>query len=49
MLERLKLGEVTVDEVLKNLKNLPYEDLGFARIIITEALDAGAGGNLLSR
>ena len=32
MLERLKLGEVTVDEVLKNLKNLPYEDLGFARI-----------------
>lgn len=32
LLERLKAGEVTVDEVLKDLKNLPYADLGFARI-----------------
>lgn len=32
LLERLKAGEVTVDEVLKELKNLPYKDLGFARI-----------------
>jgi len=32
LLERLQAGEVTVDEVLEDLKNLPYEDLGFARI-----------------
>ena len=32
LLEKLKSGEVTVDEVLNQLKNLPYEDLGFARI-----------------
>ncbi len=32
LLEKLQAGEVTVDEVLKELKNLPYEDLGFARI-----------------
>jgi len=32
LLEDLKAGKVTVDEVLKELKNLPYEDLGFARI-----------------
>jgi len=32
LLEQLKAGDVTVDEVLKELKNLPYEDIGFARI-----------------
>ncbi|MGI5860097.1 MAG: nickel pincer cofactor biosynthesis protein LarB [Tepidanaerobacteraceae bacterium] len=32
LLERLQAGDVTVSEVLKELKNLPYEDLGFARI-----------------
>ena len=32
LLEKLQEGDVTVDEALKELKNLPYEDLGFARI-----------------
>lgn len=32
LLERLKSGEVSVDETLNRLKHLPYEDLGFAMI-----------------
>ena len=32
LLEKLKAGEVAVDEVLEALKNLPYENLGFACI-----------------
>lgn len=32
LLEKLQVGDITVDETLKALKNLPYEDLGFARI-----------------
>ncbi|MDD4570202.1 MAG: nickel pincer cofactor biosynthesis protein LarB [Tepidanaerobacteraceae bacterium] len=32
LLEKLQAGNVTVDEVLEELKNLPYKDLGFARI-----------------
>ena len=32
LLQKLQKGEVTVDDVMKKLKNLPYEDLGYARI-----------------
>lgn len=32
LLEKLQVGDVTVDDVLKELKNLPYENLEFARI-----------------
>ncbi|AEE91823.1 MAG: nickel pincer cofactor biosynthesis protein LarB [Tepidanaerobacter acetatoxydans] len=32
LLEKLQAGDVTVDDVLKELKNLPYENLEFARI-----------------
>lgn len=31
-LEKLRVGEIEVDEVMEVLKDLPYEDLGFARI-----------------
>lgn len=32
LLEKLRAGQVTVDEVMEKLKDLPYENLGFARI-----------------
>lgn len=32
LLEKVKAGKIEVDEALKILKSLPYEDLGFAKI-----------------
>lgn len=32
LLEQVKEGQVSVDDALHRLRNLPYEDLGFARI-----------------
>lgn len=32
LLQKLQKGEVCVDDVMEKLKNLPYEDLGYARI-----------------
>jgi len=32
LLEKVKAGEVTVDEALEKLRHLPFEDLGFAKV-----------------
>ncbi len=32
LLQKVKNGEINVDEAMKHLKTLPYEDLGFAKI-----------------
>jgi hypothetical protein len=41
LLEKFRRGEVSVDEALAALKNLPYEDLGFAKIDHHRALRRG--------
>ncbi|ATW26393.1 nickel pincer cofactor biosynthesis protein LarB [Candidatus Formimonas warabiya] len=41
LLENVKSGHTTIDDALKDLKNLPYEDLGFARIDHHRALRNG--------
>jgi len=32
LLERVKEGEISIDEALNNLKELPFKDLGFAKV-----------------
>ncbi|MDO8886820.1 nickel pincer cofactor biosynthesis protein LarB [Candidatus Oleimmundimicrobium sp.] len=32
LIEKVKKGEVGVDEAMENLRNLPFEDLGFAKV-----------------
>lgn len=41
LLAGFKLGNVTIDDTLKRLKQLPYEDLGFAKIDHHRALRSG--------
>ncbi len=42
LLEDVRAGKVEPDEALQNLKSLPFEDLGFARIDHHRALRTGA-------
>ena len=32
LLEQVQRGDITIDDALNRLKNLPFEDLGFAAI-----------------
>ncbi len=41
MLERVKTGEVQIDEALTSLRTLPFEDLGFAKLDHHRALRNG--------
>ena len=41
LLETIKRGEISVDEGLQQLRGLPYEDLGFARVDSHRALRQG--------
>ena len=42
LLDQVRRGETTVEQALEHLRNLPYEDLGFARIDHHRALRTGA-------
>lgn len=39
ILENVKNGNISVDEALLKLKIEPFEDLGFAKLTITDSLD----------
>ena len=41
LLEGLTEGKITVDQTLEQLKNLPFEDIGFARIDHHRSLRCG--------
>ena len=41
LLERVQGGDVTVDQALKELQHLPFEDLGFAKVDHHRALRQG--------
>jgi len=36
ILESVRDGNIGIDEALTKLKNLPFEDLGFAKLMSTE-------------
>src|SRR3990170_2983565 len=42
LLDRLRSGEVSVEEALVELKRLPFDDLGFAKVDHHRALRTGA-------
>ena len=43
LLERVRQGELDVDEALRSLRHMPFEDLGFARVDHHRALRQGIG------
>ena len=43
LLEKVKQGEVSIEEAQERLKDLPYEDLGFAKLDHHRALRTGFG------
>jgi len=43
LLEKVQLGEISVDQAQEKLKDLPYEDLGFAKLDHHRALRTGFG------
>jgi len=43
ILQAVKNGEVSIDDAVETLKNLPYENLGFARLDHHRALRTGQG------
>ena len=43
LLEKVKLGEISVDEAQERLKDLPFEDLGFAKLDHHRTLRTGFG------
>ena len=43
LLEQVKSGGVNIEEAEKQLKNLPYEDLGYAKLDHHRKLRSGFG------
>ena len=43
LLEQVKSGSVNIEEAEKQLKNLPYEDLGYAKLDHHRKLRSGFG------
>ena len=49
LLERVKSGELSIDEALNDLKSLPFEDLGFAKVDHHRGIRQGFPEVILSR
>ena len=47
LLEQVKSGSVNIEEAEKQLKNLPYEDLGYAKLDHHRKLRSGFWGNCI--
>ena len=47
LLEQVKSGGVNIEEAEKQLKNLPYEDLGICQAGPSQELRSGFGGNCI--
>ena len=43
LLEQVKAGSIKIDDAEKQLKDLPYEDLGYAKLDHHRALRSGFG------
>ena len=49
LLEQVKSGSVNIEEAEKQLKNLPYEDLGYAKLDHHRKLRSGFGETVSAR